>query len=86
MRQASLGQLTYESAEAIILMAEISERDASRMVLGSIFRWVIGNEDSPKGTRKQVSRIVFRDLPKITEEDLRQGKEWARKVWAVISP
>lgn len=72
--------LTYESLEAIIPMAEISGRDASRMVVGSIFRWVIGYERSPEGTRKRVSQIVFRDLPRVTSTDLRRGEEWADKI------
>ena len=37
---------TCESDEAIIPVAEISEHDASRMVIGSIFRWVIGYKRS----------------------------------------
>ncbi len=76
----------HESEEAIIPMAEISEHDASRMVAGSIFRWVIGYERSPEGTRKRVSQIVFRDLPRVTESDLQQGEEWASKVAPTLSP
>ncbi len=76
----------YESEEAIIPMTEISEHDASRMVLGSIFRWVIGYERSPEGTRKRVSRIVFRDLPRVARSDQRQGEDWARKVRAELNP
>ena len=76
---------THESDEAIIPMAEISERDASRLVVGSIFRWVIGYERSPEGTRKRVSQIVFRDLPRVTGTDLRQGEEWADKVAPTLS-
>ena len=70
----------HESEEAIIPMAEISERDASRMVVGSIFRWVIGYERSPEGTRKRVSQIVFRDLPRVTASDLHAGREWADRM------
>ena len=43
---------------------------------GSVFRWVIGYERSPAGTKKRVSHIVFRDLPVITS-DLRDGELWA---------
>jgi len=77
---------SYESEEATIPLSELSGDDASRMVLGSIFRWVIGYECSPEGTRKRVSQIVFRDLPRATEADVREGKEWARRVAAVVSP
>ena len=76
---------THESDEAIIPMAEISERDASRLVVGSIFRWVIGYERSPEGTQKRVSQIVFRDLPRVTGTDLRRGEEWADKVAPTLS-
>ena len=76
---------THESEEAIIPMAEISERDASRMVAGSLFCWVIGYERSPEGTKQRVSRIVFRDLPRVTGTDLRQGEEWADKVAPALS-
>ena len=31
-------------------------------------------------SEKWVSRIVFRDPPKVTKNDLREGKAWARKV------
>ena len=77
---------THETDEAIIPMAEISESDASRLVVGGIFRWVIGYERSPAGTRKRVSQIVFRDLPRITDTDLRQGEAWARRAAAILSP
>jgi hypothetical protein len=76
----------HESEEATIPMAEISERDASRMGIGSIFRWVIGYERSPEGTRKRISQIVFRDLPRVTKDDLRQGQEWARKLAPALNP
>ncbi len=52
---------THEEEEAIIPLAEIAEPDTVRV--GSIFRWVIGYERSPSGTKKRVSQIVFRDLP-----------------------
>ena len=76
----------HETEEAVIPMVEISEYDASRMVVGSIFRWVIGYERSPEGTRTRVSRIVFRDLPRVTETDVQHGEEWARKISPVLNP
>ncbi len=78
--------LLHESEEAIIPLAEISERDVARMVVGSIFRWVIGYERSHEGTRRRVSQIVFRDLPRMTEADLREGEEWACKVSRSFNP
>ena len=66
--------------EAIIPLAEISNDDVKKLRLGSIFRWVIGYERSPSGTKRRVSQIVFRDLPTMTEQDRRAGAEWAKRV------
>ena len=70
---------THEEEEAVIPLVEISERDAAGARVGSIFRWVIGYERSPAGTKKRVSQIVFRDLPRMTERDFREGLNWARE-------
>ena len=70
---------THEEEEAIIPKAVISENDVATVVVGSIFRWVIGYERSPAGTKKRVSRIVFRDQPRMTERDFREGRRWARE-------
>ena len=72
-------EASYEQEEAVIPLAEISDSDAAKMREGSIFRWVIGYERSAAGTKKRVSQIVFRDLPAITEADLRAGEAWARE-------
>ena len=77
---------SFEKNEADIPIDEISEEDASKMQVGSIFRWVIGYERSVSGTKKRVSHIVFRDLPAITKADLRAGNEWARKIMEAFKP
>lgn len=70
---------SYEGEEAVIPLADLSDRDAARMEIGSIFRWVIGYERSIAGTKKRVSQIVLRDLPVFTESDLRAGEAWAEE-------
>ena len=70
--------LSYESEEATIPLQELSDHDAANLTIGGIFRWVIGYERSPEGTRKRVSQIVFRDPPRMTEGDLQAGRQWAR--------
>ena len=78
--------LSHESEEATIPLDEISDRDVANLEIGSIFRWVIGYERSPEGTRKRVSQIVFRDLPRMTDSDLHAGREWARKMVPALNP
>ena len=76
----------HEEAEATIPLVEISDDDVARMREGSIFRLVIGYERSVTGTRKRVSRIVFRDLPVITEADLRDARAWAADMARALAP
>ncbi len=69
--------LDQAEEEAEIPMSEVSAKDAVKMCLGSVFHWVIGYERSLAGTKRRVSEIVFRDVPPITEKDLRDGEAWA---------
>ena len=75
---------SHETEEAVIPLAEISEDDASRMAIGSIFRWVIGYRRSEEGTKTRVSQIVFRDLPRVAGDDIRKGEEWAQAVASAL--
>lgn len=75
---------SHEEEEATIPLAEISDDDAAGLRAGAIFRWVIGYERAPAGTKKRVSQIVFRDLPRLTERDLQRGREWARETIRVL--
>ncbi len=79
-------EASYEQEEAVIPLIEISDGDAAKMRVGSIFRWVIGYERSSAGTKKRVSQIVFRDLPAVTEADLRVGETWARETMRSFGP
>ena len=71
---------THEEEEAVIPLAEISEPDVANVRVGSIFRWVVGYERSPSGTKKRVSQIVFRDLPRMAERDFREARSWAHEM------
>ena len=65
---------SHEEEEAIIALAQVSDHDAARLRLGSIFRWMIGYAASAVESEKWVSRIVFRDPPKVTRTIC--GKAW----------
>ncbi len=66
---------SHETEEASIPLAELSDSDTAKIAVGSIFRWVIGYEDSPSGVRRRVSQIAFRDLPRMTGADFSEGRE-----------
>ena len=76
----------HAGEEAEIPRAELSDEDNARMRKGSIFRWVIGYERSPAGTKKRVSQIVFRDLPAVTRNDFHRSEVWARDMVRSLNP
>lgn len=69
----------HESEDAVIPLKELSKEDAANLSPGKIFRWVVGPEYSTNGDKTTVSHIVFRDLPRITDEDMNEAREWARE-------
>ena len=76
---------TYEEEEAVIPFSEITDDERKCMLLGSIFRWVIGYERSASGTKQRVSRIVFRDLPMVTKQEIMEADQRAKRtsrLWA----
>ena len=75
---------SYEEEEAQIPLEEVSEADAERMRIGSLFRWVVGIRRSPTGQKERVSLIVFRDLPAMSGRDEQAGKAWAAKIQAAF--
>ncbi len=75
---------SHETAEATIPLEELSEADAAGMTEGSVFRWVIGYEDSPAGTRKRISQIVFLEAPVLTESDVAEASVWAERMAAAL--
>ena len=71
------GKAKREEEEATISFEEIADTDRDTMQLGSIFRWVIGYEHTSGGIKRNVSQIVFRDLPVVTQTDWDDAYEWA---------
>jgi len=71
---------SHPTKEVKIPFTEISSYDRSRIVVGSIFCWVIGYEQSAEGTKTRISRIAFRDLPRMARSDFQKGEEWADQV------
>ena len=64
----------------MIPLERISDDDAARIRVGSIFRWAIGYECSSEGTERAVSRVALSNLPVMTAADMQRGREWASQV------
>lgn len=75
---------SHESEEATIPRAALSGEDNAKVRLGSIFRWVIGYEQSATGTRECVSRIALRKHPVFTEADRQRGEAWAQETMQAL--
>jgi hypothetical protein len=66
--------------QAEIPLDELSETAIKKLRIGSIFRWAIGYQRSPSGTKMRVSNIAFRDLPRWTQKDLREARDDALRL------
>jgi len=75
---ANLVELTPGSdratLEAEIPLEELSEFDVEKVAVGSVFRWAIGYQRSPSGTKMRGSQIIFRDLPQLTRRELQEAE------------
>ncbi len=72
--------------QAEIPFDELSDTDRQKIKLGSIFRWSIGYQRTTSGTKMRVSNIVFRELPRWTNKDIREAKEEASELEKYFNP
>ena len=70
-----------EDEEADLPLDDLEDADRSRIRDGAIFRWTIGYQRGPGGTKYRSSCIVFRNLPGWTKKELeknrREAADWA---------
>ena len=62
-------------------LEEISSEEHDLIECGSVFRWSIGYEILPGGTKQRVSRIVFRRLPAWRKPDLDKAEKIADEIY-----
>jgi hypothetical protein len=78
---ANLVDLTNDAQrpdeQADIPLEEFSEDDAKKLSVGRVFRWAIGYQRLPSGTKMRVSQFVVRDLPQWTRRELNEAKREA---------
>ncbi|NEX17828.1 MAG: hypothetical protein C1943_14715 [Halochromatium sp.] len=61
------------SEEADFDFDDVADPDRSLLREGAVFRWTIGYETAPGGSKKRVSQLVFRRLPKWTKKEIAQA-------------
>jgi len=70
-----------EEEEADLPLDDLEEADRSRIRDGAIFRWTIGYQLGPGGTKFRTSCIRFRNIPVWTKKELdknrREAADWA---------
>jgi hypothetical protein len=69
----------YPDEEATFPITELSESDTYLLRAGAIFRWVIGIQRLPGGTKQRISQLVFRRLPMWTKADIDRADELAAR-------
>ena len=67
--------------EAQFPMADVSDDDRPLVVAGAVFRWTIGLQRLPGGTKQRISQLVFRRLPMWTKTDIARADNLAAQ-WA----
>jgi hypothetical protein len=68
------------NVQAEIPLEEFSEDDVKKLSVGTVFRWAIGYQRLPSGTKTRVSQLVVRDLPRWTRQELNEAKREAAEL------
>lgn len=63
--------------EADFRQEDIEEFDRHFLCSGAVFRWVIGYEGPISGTKKSVSKLIFRRLPKWNKDAIKRADKKA---------
>lgn len=74
------------SERALFLVSDIGRSQRYRIRPGAVLRWLIGYQTDADGERQRFSKVVFRELPKITSRDRTQADELAREFGRMIAP
>jgi|SRR5215467_1336323 len=86
---ANLVDLTSEATrpgqQAEIPREEFSDADIEKLSEGSVFRWAIGYQRLPGGTKTRVSQIIVRDLPKWIASELDEAKQRAAVLFKFLN-
>jgi hypothetical protein len=81
---ANLVDLTNDAErpgeQAEIPLEEFSEDDIPKVSVGRVFRWAIGYQRLPSGTKMRVSQFVVRELPQWTRRELIEAKKEAAEL------
>lgn len=80
-RLADLNARAQRAEEEVeLLISDLSDDDRAILALGRVFRWAIGYQRSPGGSKRRVSQIVFRRLPQWTRKELDQALAEGREL------
>jgi hypothetical protein len=66
------------------LLSDLDDEQRKSLRLGAVFRWAIGYERSPAGSKKRVSQLIFRELPQWTQADLDAARAYGQSLTSNI--
>jgi len=70
----------YEDEIAEFPISDVSDDDRHFLRRGAIFRWLVGYERLPSGTKRRVSSVVFRRLGEWSRSDLSHARQQAEEL------
>jgi len=59
-------------------IADVSDDDKNLLIIGAVFRWVIGYQRARGGTKRRVSQITFRRMPAWSPKELKEAEKTAK--------
>jgi hypothetical protein len=69
---------TTESEIAEFPVADVADDDKLLLIVGGVFRWIIGYQRSRGGTKRRVSQVTFRRLPAWSANELKEAEAAAK--------
>lgn len=75
----------FEDEIAEFPVGDVSDDDILLFKPGAIFRWLIGYERHPSGTKRRASSVVFRRLPSWSATDLSRANQEAKMLVEAIT-
>jgi hypothetical protein len=76
---------SIEAEAADFPIADLSEDDRKLLVVGGVFRWVIGYQRARGGSKRRVSQVTFRRMPSWSRLELIESAKLAGRLVDAIT-
>jgi hypothetical protein len=68
-----------------IPLQEFSDQDVTKLSVGKVFRWAVGYQHLPTGTKMRISQIIVRNLPQWSRREIAEAKSEAQDLHKLLN-